>query len=253
MSRGVLSRPSTLAVLLTLAGLGLVPGSTGAQDFLAVGQLRSYGPATSPESAKIVSRVRALIADFQSLGITSRNAAVVGAAQRFSSHTLRVDYAGRVHVNVTVADTSGPTLAQLRRHGLDIEIVNADFRVIGGWIPVESLERLASETVVEKIRPPSYASTRTGAVNSQGDVSHRCDQARVLGYTGSGVAVGVISNGVAGLASSQASGDLGAVNVLGTFAGDAGTAMLEIVHGCAPGAPLPFATGVLDNLGLPDS
>jgi subtilisin family serine protease len=173
----------------------------------------------------------------------------MGAAGRFSSVALRVDDAGRVQVDVTVADTNDGTLMQLRGHGLDIEIVNADFRVVEGWIPIENLEALAGEPVVLKVRPPSYGTTRTGSVTSQGDAIHRCDQARALGFTGSGAAVGVISDGVAGLAASQATGDLPAgVTVLANAPGDEGTAMLEIVHDCAPGAPLLFATGIASAL-----
>jgi subtilisin family serine protease len=233
----------SLGLVVCLAVGGALVRPAAAQDLQAVGVLRSSGPATSPESAKIVSRLRALIGDFRSLGITARNATALGAAQRFSSEALRLDHAGRVQVNVTVADTSDATLARLRQHGLDVEIVNADFGVIEGWISVENLEPLAGEAAVQKIRPPSYATPRTGAANSQGDAAHRCDQARALGYTGSGAPVGVISNGVDGLAASQATGDLPAVTVLANFPGDEGTAMLEIVHDCAPGAPLLFATG----------
>ena len=62
--------------------------------------------------------------------------------------------------------------------------------------------------------------------------------------TGSGIKIGVLSDGVDSLAARQAAGDLGGVTVLlgqaGT--GDEGTAMLEIVHDLAPGAALYFAT-----------
>jgi hypothetical protein len=230
-------------MLLALTALAPTPRTARAQDFQAVGQVRSSGLATSPASAKIVSRLRALMGDFQSFGITSRNAAAMGVTQRFSSGTLRVDAAGRVQVDVAVTDTSDATLARLRPHGLDIEIVNADFQMVEGWLPVANLESLAAEPVVLKIRPPSYAVPRTGAVNSQGDAIHRCDQARTTGLTGSGASVGVISTGVAGLAASQATGDLPTVTILANSAGDEGTALLEIVHDCAPGAPLLFATG----------
>ena len=253
--RARVSRKAGLATLLAVALLAVAAPLAGAQDLRAVGGLGPFGHAssaaarktdlaTSAASEKIVSRLRALIADFQSLGITSQNAAAMGAAGRFSSAARRVDDAGRVQVDVTVADTSDAALAPLRAHGLDIEIVNADFRVVEGWIPVENLELLAGEPVVLKIRPPSYGTTRTGSVTSQGDAVHRCNQARTLGFTGTGAPVGVISNGVAGLAASQATGDLPpGVTVLANAPGDEGTAMLEIVHDCAPGAPLLFATG----------
>ena len=84
-----------------------------------------------------------------------------------------------------------------------------------------------------------------GSVNSQGDAKHRADAARAtFGVSGTGVRVGVLSDGVTNLAAAQASGDLGVVTVLPgqAGAGDEGTAMLEIVHDLAPNARLYFAT-----------
>ena len=87
--------------------------------------------------------------------------------------------------------------------------------------------------------------TGQGSVTSQADITHRAALFRGLtGFDGTGVKIGVLSNGVANLASAQASGDLGTVTVLrrqvGT--GDEGTAMLELIHDIAPGAQLYFAT-----------
>jgi hypothetical protein len=86
-----------------------------------------------------------------------------------------------------------------------------------------------------------------GSAGSQGDVVHRADVTRAtFGVSGAGVKVGVLSNGIGGLAQSQALGDLGAVTVLPGQEGSGaqGTAMLEIVHDLAPNAALYFATGV---------
>jgi hypothetical protein len=86
-----------------------------------------------------------------------------------------------------------------------------------------------------------------GPVTSQGDATHRASEARAaFGVDGTGVKIGVLSDGVNSLAASQAAGELGAVTVLAGQAGsgDEGTAMLEIVHDLAPGAQLYFATAV---------
>ena len=75
----------------------------------------------------------------------------------------------------------------------------------------------------------------------------RTRHARTSASTGTGVRVGVISDGIAGLAASQLSNDLGPVTSqsfradLNLNAGPEGTAMLEIVHDLAPGAELWFA------------
>ncbi len=82
---------------------------------------------------------------------------------------------------------------------------------------------------------------------SRGDAAHQADLARLThGVDGTGIGVGVLSDGVDSLAFQQAAGDLPLrVSVLPGQAGsgDEGTAMLEIVHDLAPGAELYFATG----------
>jgi hypothetical protein len=101
----------------------------------------------------------------------------------------------------------------------------------------------------------AYNVGTAGVRKSEADVTHRAAIARnTYGVNGSGIKIGVLSDGVRNLAAAQASGDLGPVIVLpgqsGLSAGqcaatascDEGTAMLEIVHDIAPGAQLYFAT-----------
>src|SRR5215475_13556697 len=90
----------------------------------------------------------------------------------------------------------------------------------------------------------NFAPAFTGAVNSQGDVAHRADQVRAVGINGSGVRIGVLSDGVDALAAQQLAGELPAVTVVPGQAGSGneGTAMLEIINDLAPGAQLFFAT-----------
>ena len=85
-----------------------------------------------------------------------------------------------------------------------------------------------------------------GSANAEGVITHGVYSARgAFNTDGTGIKIGVISNGVVNLAASQGLGDLGAVTVLPgqTGTGDEGTAMLEVVHDIAPGAQLYFATG----------
>ena len=82
-------------------------------------------------------------------------------------------------------------------------------------------------------------------IDSTGDKAHKADVVRTFGFTGTGVKIGVLSDGVDPLATMQAAGDLPAVTVLAGQAGSGaeGTAMLQIVYDLAPGAQLFFATG----------
>ena len=93
-------------------------------------------------------------------------------------------------------------------------------------------------------------------MTTQGDAIVRADWLRQsFGVTGPGCSVGVISNGVVGLADAQAAGELPDVDIQTCVpppnffqdndptqspAGAEGTAMLEIVHDIAPGATLLF-------------
>jgi hypothetical protein len=70
------------------------------------------------------------------------------------------------------------------------------------------------------------------------------DARETFGVDGSGIKVGVISDGVDSLAASQLSGDLpNMVQVGDPGSGDEGTAILEIVYDIAPGADLAFHNG----------
>ena len=119
------------------------------------------------------------------------------------------------------------------------------YGAIRARMPVVQLEALAAFDEVRSVRPADRAFTRMINV-TEGDVAHRADLVRsFLGVDGTGVTVGVLSDGVDSLADLQDSGDLPAnVTVLTGQAGSGseGTAMLEIIHDLAPGADLLFAT-----------
>ncbi|MEO6393458.1 MAG: hypothetical protein ABIP75_16535, partial [Pyrinomonadaceae bacterium] len=111
--------------------------------------------------------------------------------------------------------------------------------------PANFAER--AHRVREFFHPPveSDALPETGSVNSQADTTHAANTFRsTTGFTGAGVKIGVISDGVDSLAARQASGDLPPVTVIAGQAGtgDEGTAMLELIHDVSPGAQLYYAT-----------
>jgi len=84
--------------------------------------------------------------------------------------------------------------------------------------------------------------TAAGSVHTAGDTILKTDQLRNLtGADGTGVIIGVVSNGVKGLADAQKSGDLpDNVIILKDGKKSEGTAMMEIVHDIAPGATLIY-------------
>lgn len=100
--------------------------------------------------------------------------------------------------------------------------------------------------------------TGIGAGNSEGVITHKAYSARgTFNVNGTGIRIGVLTDGVTNLAAGQASGDIPptcssptppatekCVQILPgqTGSGDEGTAILEIIHDMTPGAQLYFAT-----------
>ena len=115
--------------------------------------------------------------------------------------------------------------------------------ILAAWVEVNELDNIASLDVVNSIRTVIQPETRVGSVTSQGDAILKADIFRDLsGTDGTGIKIGIISDGVNNWTSAVNTGDLpGTVNVLSdSIGGDEGTAMLEIVHDLAPGAELYF-------------
>ena len=184
-----------------------------------------------------------------------------------------VEPGGMVTVDIR-ADVTPEVLARIEALGGSVIGSVPQYRAIRARLPLAAVETLAELDAVQSIRPADEAVTRgqtrpirvaagaaaldpavTRTINtSEGDVAHQADRARrQYGVDGSGIGIGVLSDGVDSRADRQASGDLPAtVTVLpgqarpaeadATDTFDEGTAMLEIVHDLAPGAELYFAT-----------
>lgn len=162
--------------------------------------------------------------------------------------TVEVDTEGRVAVDVR-ATVDSDLLDAI--DDLGGEVVNnvPRFDALRLLLSLDALEDLSEESAVISVRRASLFTTNKTNV-SQGDVAHRANVARSeYGVDGSGVVVGVISDGApsATVAALQSTGDLpsgAALEVLSAGTGSEGTAMMEIVHDLAPGAKLKFATAI---------
>ena len=175
------------------------------------------------------------------------------------------DGPGRVLVDLR-ADVTPEVLARIEELGGTVVNSVDKYRAIRAWVPLDNMEVLATLDEVQWIRVADQAITNRGVQHaesvsssvsqaadkvdtSEGDAAHDVPKARAdAGVDGTGVGIGVLSNGIGTLADRQASGDLpDSVVILDGQAGAPhhreGTAMLEIVHDLAPGAHLFFATG----------
>ena len=160
---------------------------------------------------------------------------------------------GRVLVDVYVGGTMREGAAALRGEGMQVEAISrrSPFRIVEGWVPVTRLDDIAalrSTRAAVAVQEPIY---NTGSVTSEGDAVHRGPQVRAQGYTGAGIAVGVMSDTInkrgGGVAGSQATNDLPATVQILSEPGagtDEGRAMAQIIYDEAPGiSKIVFATG----------
>ena len=115
--------------------------------------------------------------------------------------------------------------------------------LVAAWVDASRLEDIASLKEVRNIRTVVRPLVNIGSVTTSGDAIHRTDLVRSGYYhNGSGLKIGVISNGVDAISTAKASGDLPSdVTVLrNSVGGNEGIAMMEIIYDMAPGAKLYF-------------
>ena len=167
--------------------------------------------------------------------------------QRYGSKFFPVDNTGRMFLSITVTTNINTVADSIVSWGGVIH--NKGKAVLYAWVPMDKLTDLSNQSGVTFMDSPGYAVARTGDVTSAGDGQLLADSARSVFYSdGTGIRVGVISDGAQYYSNSQQSGDLpssiGWINYNGedatNFTGDEGTAMMEIVHDLARGAALDF-------------
>jgi len=159
---------------------------------------------------------------------------------------VELDGGGNVHVDIQGVVTPS-LLAEIAALGGTVESSVPEYGAIRAWMPLSRAETLAARADVAFIKPAEQGTTNTRPIDTKALISHAADLVLDAGvFNGSGVKVGVLSDGVKSLATLQAANNLPAVTILPGQAGlpsrDEGTAMLEIVYDLAPGAQLLFAT-----------
>jgi subtilisin family serine protease len=250
MYRTILKSFLSVFTVVVLFGSSIVRAEPLATKLSMDSELKGKG------NPKISSLITSILEKMKSMGVTRSNVQDT-KPQTLSTPFIKVDGSGDIQVYIYVNEVNDENLAQLKALGVRIEITNAKYKIIQGWVPFDKIEEVANLSFVKKITPPSYGQTQTGSVNTEGDAILGSDEVRdTLGFDGTGVRVGVISDGVENMEVSQALGDLPNdidVNPSLPGSGDEGTAMLEIVHDIAPGADLAFSDGFSTSLAFIES
>ena len=194
----------------------------------------------------------------EKIGKFLKAAVIKAKSQKENTSNPFVRFKGgqKVQVYVSVDSIDASALSSLQTAGLTIEVSDDELNKIQGWIDVDAITNLESLNHVKKITVPSYARPYSGTVTTQGDALLRANGLRLLGATGQGVRVGIISDGANDWRSPAATGDLPAQittfgnctprsadpqNCRSRLTCNEGTAMAEIIHDIAPDAELAVA------------
>ena len=166
---------------------------------------------------------------------------------------------GTIRVYAEMNSFEQSALDAIESLGAEIVSANEFVGVVEAWVPFDQVNELAALESVDFVRLPMAGVLQTGLVNSAGDAILNADDARAqLDVDGTGIRIGVISDGVTNRSMVQggANPDLPAITFNparpGT-AGDEGTAMLEIIRDLAPGAQLFFSSGIAGEVAMVDS
>jgi hypothetical protein len=247
---------------LLAAAIALLLAGPAAVSFTAQGRARV--------PAQALARIEAALRDKHSRTPTERkiDSRLLHEVKRRTGEALAapatrtgtdIRYAPDGHVVVDVkARINNGLLAALNARGIEVLASDRNRSMLRAHIAIDRVRELADMPGVTFVQPQQQAITwrqmqtnlqvalhGAGLARGEGDVAHLAHVSRkAFSVDGTGIKIGVLSDGVNNLAASQASGDLGAVTVVPGQAGsgDEGTAMLEIVHELAPGAQLFFAT-----------
>ncbi|MGI9022838.1 MAG: hypothetical protein ACR2HV_06355, partial [Acidimicrobiales bacterium] len=156
-------------------------------------------------------------------------------AGSLADRSVRTDPAGRIELDFHAAGPTGASeeadLVALGGDGIRSLNLSPDLNIsmgmIEAWLPTDAVLAAAALPWVTSVTTPAYG--HTSAVTGSGEALHEAALAQAKGITGAGVTVGVVSDGVLNLATSQAAGEPPEVTIVdpttfGAGTGDEGTA-----------------------------
>jgi len=150
-----------------------------------------------------------------------------------ATNRLRMNDANEVQVYILMSAVNDERLAQLRAAGATIEIPDAARRRVQARVPATRLKSVADLPFVDFVRLPTYARHLSGLTTTEGDRILHADVVRQqASLDGTGVRVGVVSDGLKGVFAS------GCTNCNGVSGGPIAT------------GDLPDSVGVRNSTGV---
>ena len=255
------SRPSGYALVSLFAFLTLIlPPATRAQNVDSLVQVVNHSQSADainnakknlPEYVrKINMKILDVIGQMKAQGINRGNVAKQQVHDRFSSSLVELDDLGNVHVKIYLTQMSESSIEKLKALGISVEYADQSFKRVTCKIPFDVVETLAKDDNVTGIYNVGKPHVNVGTYTTAGDHILGADVTRsTYGVNGSGIKVGIISDGVNHWTSSRDHGDLPSTFqvINNRIGGDEGTAMSEIVYDIASGASLAFADEGYDD------
>ena len=213
---------------------------------------------------------------------TARGQRITKSLESLPQSTSALSMRGsRVHVDVN-GEITDDLIAAVKRAGGQVESAFPEYHTMQAWVPLLACEHLAERADIGSIMPaamPVMASQpvrkpalkkpvrsfrrRTGALFSPpqqhntvdigGVIGEGADQVQALGYLGTGIKIGVMSDGVDSLSALQSAGSLPqSITVVQGQAGsgDEGTALMSVIYDMAPGAQMFYASAHISEANM---
>jgi len=156
--------------------------------------LQTLASAVPQDDARAVAQKRTSTARI------TRDALPKAVKDAMATRRLRMNDANEVQVYILMSAVNDERLAQLRAGGATIEIPDAARRRVQARVPATRLQSIAALPFVDFIRLPTYARHLSGLTTTEGDRILRADVVRQqASLDGTGVRVGVVSDGLKGV------------------------------------------------------
>ena len=247
--------------MLGLITFAVLVSSLPAGERVLASEAQGKGASGDADGA-LLARMPALLVDVQLEAAALRAAdlrptreslsgASKAVADAIAQGAMRISTDGTVQLDLRILGL-GPDAAALAGIDAVVEHRRPDLGRMQVRVPAWRLDQLAGLPGVRFLRLPSYALSAVGAAQTEGAAALRVDELREqFDLSGAGVRIGVISDGIDGLADAHASGDVPELAEVRAFGGKLsdgaeGVALLEIVHDLAPEATLSFASAGTD-------
>jgi hypothetical protein len=169
------------------------------RPFLAL-LISLYAITAEAQSTTKLTTVLADLARAGAFTTQSVDSAPRSVQDAIRTRRLRIDANNEVQVYILLAGVTDETVRELVNAGVTIEIRDPARRRVQARVPITRLQAVADLAIVDAIRLPTYARRRAGAVTTEGDAILYADAVRLqLGLDGTGVRVGVVSDGLKGV------------------------------------------------------